>query len=51
MSKFNAYILAGGKSRRLNFRNKALLNICGKSAIEYIIDAVNPISKECIIVQ
>lgn len=50
MSKPTAYILAGGKSSRFNYQNKALLQIDGKACIEYLIDALIPISNEVVIV-
>ncbi|MFC1716243.1 molybdenum cofactor guanylyltransferase [Candidatus Poribacteria bacterium] len=41
MSDFAGVILAGGVSRRLGYRNKALLKIGNKSVIEYVIEALS----------
>ena len=38
-------ILAGGKSSRMNYNNKALLNYKEKKFIEHIIEAVKTIKK------
>ena len=41
MSEFTGVILAGGVSRRLGYRNKALLKIGDKSVIEHVIEALS----------
>lgn len=47
--RISAIILAGGKSTRMG-RDKGLLLYEGKPMIQYVIDAVNPITTDIIIV-
>lgn len=43
-------ILAGGKSRRMNFVDKGLIDIHGKNVIQYVIDSLLPIVDQIIII-
>jgi len=43
-------ILAGGKSRRLDYKNKALLQIGGKSIVERVIDAISGVTDKFIMI-
>lgn len=44
MSEVTGVILAGGASRRLGYRNKALLEIGGKSVIEHVIEVLSRVT-------
>jgi molybdopterin-guanine dinucleotide biosynthesis protein A len=50
MDRVTGIILAGGVSRRLNYRNKALLKIDHRSVIEYIIEAVSEVTAEILLI-
>lgn len=50
MDKVTGIILAGGVSRRLGYRNKALLKIGCKSVIEHIIDALAEITEDILLI-
>ena len=43
-------ILAGGVSRRLGYRNKALLEIDGKSIIEHVIEALSGATENIVLI-
>ncbi|MDF1534811.1 MAG: molybdenum cofactor guanylyltransferase [Methanosarcinaceae archaeon] len=45
----SALILAGGRSRRMGYREKALLPIGDKTILEHVIDALNGVVDEIII--
>ena len=42
-------ILAGGASKRLNYKNKALLKIGGRSIIEHIINALSKVTESIVL--
>ncbi len=50
MDKVTGIILAGGLSRRLGYRNKALLKIGCKSAIEHIIAALSEVTEDILLI-
>lgn len=50
MKKTTGIILAGGLSRRLEYKNKALLKIGGKSIIERIIDALSEVTADMLLI-
>ncbi len=50
MDKITGIILAGGVSRRLNYRNKALLKIGNVSIIEHIIGALSKVTESIILI-
>ena len=50
MNSVTGIILAGGVSRRLNYRNKALLKIGCKSIIEHIIDALSDVTESILLI-
>ena len=50
MNEITGVILAGGVSRRLGHRNKALLEILGKSVIQYVVEALSRVTENiCLI--
>ena len=49
MDKITGIILAGGVSKRLNYRNKALLKIGNLSIIEHIIGALSEVTESIIL--
>jgi len=50
MNEITGIILAGGVSRRLGYRNKALLEILGKSVIQYVVEALSRVTENiCLI--
>lgn len=48
--KFTGVILAGGKSKRLGYKNKAFLQIGNKSIIERVIDTIYGVADEIILI-
>jgi len=50
MDKVTGIILAGGVSRRLGYRNKALLKIGRKSVIEHIIAALAEVTEDILLI-
>ena len=50
MDKITGIILAGGVSRRLGYRNKALLKIGHKSVIEHIIAALAEVTEDILLI-
>jgi len=50
LEKFTGVILAGGKSKRLGYKNKALLQVGKKSVIERVIDAVYGVTDKAILI-
>ena len=50
MDRVTGIILAGGVSRRLNYRNKALLKIGRKSVIQHIIAALSEVTDDILLV-
>lgn len=42
MELITAIILAGGKSRRMNYQNKSLIKVLDKTLISYVIESVAP---------
>jgi len=50
MSEVTGIILAGGASKRLNYRNKALLKIGDKSVIERVIDALSKVTEHILLI-
>jgi molybdopterin-guanine dinucleotide biosynthesis protein A len=50
MSKITGIILAGGASKRLGYKNKALLKIGGRSIIECVIDAVSKVTENAVVI-
>jgi len=50
MKEFTGIILAGGASKRLDYRNKALLKIGDKSVIEYVVAALSRITEKIILI-
>lgn len=48
--KFTGVILAGGKSKRLNYKNKALLQIGDRNIIERVIDAIGGVTDSAILI-
>lgn len=50
MNEVTGVILAGGVSRRLGYRNKAQLELLGKSVIEYVVEALSKVTENiCLI--
>ncbi len=50
MNEITGMILAGGVSRRLGYRNKAHLDILGKSVMEYVVEALSRVTENiCLI--
>ena len=50
MDKITGMILAGGVSRRLNYKNKALLKIGNASIIEHIIGALSKVTESIVLI-
>jgi molybdopterin-guanine dinucleotide biosynthesis protein A len=50
MSEITGIILAGGASRRLNYRNKALLKIGDRSVIERVIDTLSEVTESILLI-
>jgi len=50
MDRVTGIILAGGVSRRLNYRNKALLKIGRKSVIQHIIGALSEVTEDILLI-
>jgi molybdopterin-guanine dinucleotide biosynthesis protein A len=50
MNEVTGIILAGGVSKRLNYRNKALLSIGDKSIIECVIGALSEVTERIILI-
>ena len=50
MEDTTGIVLAGGLSRRLDYRNKALLKIGGKSIIERIIDTLSEVTADILLI-
>ncbi len=50
MKDTTGIVLAGGLSRRLEYKNKALLKIGGKSIIERIIDALSEVTADMLLI-
>jgi len=50
MDKVTGIVLAGGKSKRLGYRNKALLKFGCKSIIEYVLDALMEVTDSVILI-
>ena len=50
MSEVTGIILAGGVSKRLGYKNKALLKIGDKSIIECVIDALSKVTESIILI-
>jgi molybdenum cofactor guanylyltransferase len=48
--EYTGVILAGGKSRRLDYRNKALLQIGDKTIIELVVDALSKVTEKIILI-
>ncbi len=48
-TKVTGVILAGGRARRMNDRDKGLINFKGKPMVSYAIAAISPISDQTII--
>ncbi|HGJ64166.1 TPA: molybdenum cofactor guanylyltransferase [bacterium] len=48
--EFTGVILAGGKSRRLGYKTKALLQVGGKRIIERVLDAVYGVTDKVILI-
>ncbi len=46
----SAIILAGGASRRLSGRFKAVLELCGRPMLSYVLEAVSGLAEETIVV-
>ena len=50
MDRVTGIILAGGVSKRLDYKNKALLNIGNKSVIEYVICALSQVTANILLI-
>jgi molybdopterin-guanine dinucleotide biosynthesis protein A len=48
--EYTGVILAGGKSRRLDYRNKALLQIGDKTIIERVVDVLSKVTEKIILI-
>lgn len=49
INKVTGYILAGGKSSRMG-TDKGLMNLGGKTLVQYVIDALKPVADKVVIV-